>query len=302
MYTLKETWHHNYQQMPTDDWDGKMICIELDAATTFKANETEGHSLHYSFTIATQGWLTFNYNGQEMTLKANDYYIYSPGLPITILSASSDYRAVSILIDEQTALEIPTVRHLVSIAYQPVALLSGPLIPLPPEVADKLVRRIREMIDYFNAPHIYKSQILQQLFSVFMLDTQNLLKLSAHPQAPQRIEELFIALLRLLSEHFIEHHDIAFYADQLHISTSYLSRIVKQLTGRTVVDYINQLLTMEASFLLTTTQLSVSQIADRLHFADIASFSKFFLRMKGLSPKEYRKKLQTKNIQSDQQP
>jgi len=290
MYTLKETWRKNYGQDPVSDWDGNIICIALDSEITFKSNETEGHSLHYSFTIVTQGWITFVYNGQEITLKPDDLYIYSPGLPITILSSSNDYQAISILIDEQTALEIPTVRNLVSVAYQPLALLNSPVVSLPPDAAIKLVARISEMIGYFNSQHIYKSQILQQLFSVFILDVQYIMEIvTNHHQPPQRMEEIFVIFLRLLSEHFIEHHSIAFYADRLNISTSYLSRIVKKLTGRTVGDYINQLLTMEAAFLLTTSSFTVSQIADHLNFADIASFSKFFLRMKGMSPKEYRK-------------
>ena len=76
-------------------------------------------------------------------------------------------------------------------------------------------------------------------------------------------------------------------------------RVVRQVTGRTVVDYINQMLLMEASFLLQTSPLSITQIVDRLHFADTPSFSKFldepsggagyFSRLKGVSPKEYRK-------------
>ncbi len=291
MYTLKETWFQNYGHEPTNDWDGKMLCMALDSEITFKTNKTEGHSLHYSFTIVTHGWLTFIYNEQEITLMANDFYIYSPGMSITILSASSDYQALSIMIDEQTALEIPTVRHLVSIAYKPLALLDGPVMSLPSETASKLINRISEMIDYFHAQHIYKSQVLQQLFSVFILDIHNLLEIeAAHQQPPQRVEELFIVFLQLLPRHFIEHHDIGFYAEHLLVSTSYLSRIVKQLTGRTVGDYINQMLVMEAAFLLTTTSLSISQIADRLHFADTASFSKFFLRMKGVNPKWFRKR------------
>ena len=64
--------------------------------------------------------------------------------------------------------------------------------------------------------------------------------------------------------------------------------MVRQVTGRTVVDYINQMLLMEASFLLQTSQLSIAQIADHLHFADTPSFSKFFLRMKGVNPRQYR--------------
>ena len=63
---------------------------------------------------------------------------------------------------------------------------------------------------------------------------------------------------------------------------------MRQVSSRTVMEYIDQMLLMEASWLLQTTTLSVSQIADRLHFAETASFARFFRRMKGSTPKEYR--------------
>ena len=125
---------------------------------------------------------------------------------------------------------------------------------------------------------------------VFLLVLQNAQQRAiVHRQTPQRVEEIFIGFIRLLPRYFAEHHDIPFYADQLHISPVYLSRVVRQVTGRTVVDYINQMLLMEATFLLQTSQLSITQIADHLHFADTPSFSKFFSRLSGMSPKEYRK-------------
>ena len=128
------------------------------------------------------------------------------------------------------------------------------------------------------------------LYAAFLLDMQNAQQHSiTHGQIPPRVEEIFIGFIRLLPDHFAEHHDIPFYASALHISPVYLSRVVRQVTGRTVIDYINQMLLMEASFLLRTSELSITQIADRLHFADTPSFSKFFSRLNGMSPKEYRK-------------
>ena len=58
--------------------------------------------------------------------------------------------------------------------------------------------------------------------------------------------------------------------------------------GVPLADYINQMLLMEASFLLRTSELSITQIADRLHFAGTPSFSKFFSRLKGQSPRAFR--------------
>lgn len=126
-------------------------------------------------------------------------------------------------------------------------------------------------------------------YSIFLLDLQNAQQRAiVHRQTPQRVEEIFIGFIRLLPDNFIEHHDIPFYASRLCISPVYLSRVVRQVSGRTVIDYINHMLMVEASFLLCTSNLSIAQIGDRLHFADTPSFSKFFSRMKGQSPREYR--------------
>ncbi len=46
---------------------------------------------------------------------------------------------------------------------------------------------------------------------------------------------------------------------------------------------------MEASYLLLQTSLPIGEIAERLHFSETASFTRFFTRMKGTSPREYRK-------------
>lgn len=46
---------------------------------------------------------------------------------------------------------------------------------------------------------------------------------------------------------------------------------------------------MEATYLLRQTSLSITQISDRLHFAEATTFARFFNRMKGMNPKEFRK-------------
>ena len=289
MYSLKEAWIKMHGSMPMEQWDGKIYCNETDAAVTFRANETHGYMAAYTFTLVLEGTLTLVYNGRQLTLHVDDVYMYSPGLPVTIVSASDDYHAICLLADEHVTIESPTVHDLVHIAYAPLVQLHEPKLKLAHDDAMRLGDKMREIRDYLHSDHIYKEKILQMLYAVFLLDLQNAQE-RALPQrsVPPRVEEIFIGFLRLLPLHFAEHHDIAFYAERLNISTVYLSRVVRQVTGRTVIDYINQFLVMEASFLLRTSDLSISQIAGQLHFSDLASFSKFFSRQKGVSPKEYR--------------
>jgi AraC-like DNA-binding protein len=278
-----------FGDMPMSDWDGKMYCTETDAAKTFRTNETQGFLSAYTFTLVTEGWLKFLCNGRMLTLQADDLYFYSPGLSVNVVSASENYHGFCLMADEHTTIEMPIVRDLVNIAYQPIVQLHEPKLALPHATARHLAERMREIIAYLHSDHIYKGEVLRMLYTVFLLDVQNAQQQAiTRRQTPQRVEEIFIGFIRLLPQHFAEHRDIAFYASRLNISSVYLSRVVRQVSGRTVIDYISQMLLMEASFLLRTTSMSITQIADRLHFANQSSFSKFFLRMKGVTPKRFR--------------
>ena len=289
VYTLKEAWVRMNGSLPYEGWDGRLHCGVTDAALTYRANKTQGFMAAYTFTLVTQGWLKFVYNGRELTLQANDLYIYSPGLPVTILAASEDYRGICLLADENTTLETPAFQSLAQIAYHPVVQLDEPKLTLPDGTARRIRKRMEEIKDYLPSDSAGKSEILKHLYAIFLLELQDAQERSIlTTTVSKRVEELFIRFVRLLPPNCPEHHEIAFYASELHITTTYLSRIVRRVSGRTAVDYINQFLALEATFLLKTTSLSISQIADRLHFYDIASFSKFFSRMTGVSPRKYR--------------
>ncbi len=290
MYSLREAWIKMVGGEPVPNWDGKLYCNETDKAITLRANETHGFMAAYTFTLVTEGWINIVYNNQTLTLHPDDLYIYSPGMHVTIVDASDDYHGICLLADENISIELPLVRDLVRLAFQPIIRLHECKLTLVHDDALMLAEKMREIIVYLHSSHIYKAEVLRMLYTIFLLDMQNAQeKAIAHLSVSRRTEEIFYAFMHLLPQHFACHHDISFYATQLSITPTYLSRIVRQLTGRTVIDYINQMLLMEASFLLRTTSLSVAQVADRLSFADTASFSKFFMRMKGLSPGRYRK-------------
>jgi len=276
--------------LPEKGWEEGMYCFETNAAKILRTNLLHGFVACFAFMVVDRGWMTIHYNGRELTLHPNDLYIYSPCLPITVIAASDDFLGYCLMADEHITIEAPSVRDLVHLAYLPIVQLHEPKQTLTSEAAKHLIMKLREIIGYLHSDHIYKGEVLRMLYSIFLLDLQNAQNSAIrHSQTPQRVEEIFIGFIRLLPHYFAEHHDIPFYASKLNITPVYLSRVVRQVTGRTVVDYINQMLMIEASFLLKTSKLSINQIADRLHFADSPSFSKFFSRIKGISPKEYRK-------------
>ena len=276
--------------LPHRGWKGNMYCMDLDAATADRINETQGFITCFAFTLVDKGWMTILYNGRELTLNANDLYSYSPGLPVTVIAASDDFHALCLMAAAHAVIEVPVIHDLVHIATFPVVQLREPKQTLPDDAARHLAEKMCEITHYQHSDHIYKDEVLRLLYAVFLLDLQNVQdRTIVHREIPQRVEDIFIGFIRLLPDNFIEHHNIPFYASRLCISPVYLSRVVRRISGRTVMDYINHMLLMEASFLLRTSKLSIAQISDCLHFADTPSFSKFFSRMAGVGPREYRR-------------
>lgn len=292
MYTLNEYLPIFVgEDLPEKGWDYGMYCLETNASKILRANLTQGFVSCFAFMLVDKGWMTIHYNGCELTLHPRDIYTYSPCLPVSVTATSDDFHGYCLMADEHAAIDAPVLHDLVHIATLPVVQLREPKQTLPADAARNLAEKMCEIIHYQNSNHIYKGEVLRMLYAIFMLDLQNVQdRTIVHRQLSQRVEDIFIGFICLLPNHFIEHHDIPFYASNLCVSPVYLSRIVRRVSGRTVMDYINYMLLMESSFLLRTSKLSIAQISDRLHFADTPSFSKFFSRMKGMSPREYRER------------
>jgi AraC-like DNA-binding protein len=81
---------------------------------------------------------------------------------------------------------------------------------------------------------------------------------------------------------------VQYIAGKLNISPNYLSELLKVQTGRSTRDHIHGKLMEKAKEKLSTTDLSVSEIAYELGFGHPQSFSKLFKTKTSLSPLEFR--------------
>ena len=292
MFRLETTWMWQYGHDTIPDWDGKLLIVDTDAHNSLvETNALPGTVAAYGYTIVLQGWITMLYNGHEVYYTKDDLIIYTPGMVVSVIAISNDYRGICLVTDKDFAFESPTIRDAIRAAYLPVVELSEPRLTLAEEDNHHLMELMGIIRRYLLSPdHPFRSECLRTTYGLFLLELNAIQERTIRDRRfPKRIEELFFDFLRLVPVHFSEHHDVAFYASQLCITPRYLSQIVREVSGRTVVDYINQMLLMEASYLLQQTSLTIVQIADRLHFSEAASFTRFFTRMKGMTPREFRR-------------
>jgi len=104
----------------------------------------------------------------------------------------------------------------------------------------------------------------------------------------QKMEEI-------LTDHYYNENSLMegiptvhFLAERLNLSPSYLSDMLRSLTGQNAQQHIHEKLIEKAKELLSTTGLSISEIAYQLGFEHSQSFSKLFKTKTNLSPLEFR--------------
>jgi AraC-like DNA-binding protein len=104
-------------------------------------------------------------------------------------------------------------------------------------------------------------------------------------------QTLFVnKFLELVRENFKQERQIAFYAQKLCLTSKYLSLKIRDLTGKSANDWIDDYVMLEAKALLKSTNMTIQQIGDELNFSSQSFFGKYFKRCEGVSPKEYREK------------
>ena len=152
-------------------------------------------------------------------------------------------------------------------------------------------------LDYIRArmrqqTHVFYQETVKLALLMFFTDLGNLYfsKKKYHLTAAlSRKEELFAVFQTLLREHCKKQHDVKFYAGKLCITTQYLSSILKEQSGRSASQWIQEALIIEAKGLLKTPRVNVQQVADKLFFPDQSTFGKFFKKHTGISPMTFRK-------------
>ena len=99
---------------------------------------------------------------------------------------------------------------------------------------------------------------------------------------------LFRKFIRLVSRHFLTHRKVADYAALLNVSADHLGRTIKSCSDKTAHEMIDDMLLTEAKAYLRHSGLSVSEISYKLEFSDPSYFNKFFKKLTGQTPQQYR--------------
>jgi AraC-like DNA-binding protein len=114
-----------------------------------------------------------------------------------------------------------------------------------------------------------------------------------NPKTNSRNDELTTTFIKLVEMNYTEHRELDFYAEQLNITNKHLSRVVKQTSGKSAMEWIEKHVILDAVSQLLSSNVSVKEIAYRLNFPSQYCFGKYFYRVVGVSPSAYREQHRT---------
>lgn len=104
-----------------------------------------------------------------------------------------------------------------------------------------------------------------------------------------RNQQLFDKFMTILTLHHTCERSVIFYADRMCLTSNYLSGAIKEYSGKSALEWINEYVITEAKMMLRSSGLSIQEIAYRLNFTSQSAFGKYFKQQTGISPKAYRK-------------
>lgn len=209
---------------------------------------------------------------ERKTLNADSLLVMTSRHVINEIELTPDFEAECVLVDTDMVNE-DTIYHLTEEKHKSVSDVFN--------IIHNIVRH----------QHINKVEMIQSMFNVLRLILEELpyeeRSISHDFKHKKEVYEIF---LHHLYRHFRKERQIRFYASKMNVSTAYLSRLVKEISGSTINEHVTSLIYKEACNLLSHSDMSIGEIADALSFSDQSALTNFFKMRAGMTPLAYRNK------------
>lgn len=136
----------------------------------------------------------------------------------------------------------------------------------------------------------YKQEAAKHLTLAMFYGYSHIKHSQTASESPKGKKLIYGRFLDILTKYHKQERNINFYAEKLCISTQYLSECIKKQSGKTAQEVIEEYVITQAKSMLLSSEMSIQQISDELHFPTQSAFGKYFKRVTGLSPKAYKQK------------
>ena len=269
----------------------------------FLDNLTEGNSItiprNMSFPVKSEsmvmlslvkGSIRLKVNLQDVEVHKEEVLVLTPGCIFQLMEYSEDFQYFCMMISTEVidSIQKSFGIHL-DLSHRYYNFMVHQATSSSMELGLTMYHLIKEEI---NQPdYETKKEVILRYCEIWILKNASY----ANPEDKQqeirkpvgRKEQIFRDFLTLLEKYYTQERSISFYADRMCLTPKYLSTIVKEVSGKHGMQWIDEYVALEAKALLREGSLSVKMVSDKLNFPSQSMFGRFFKKMTGYSPKQY---------------
>jgi len=244
----------------------------------------------YIIGICTRGTAKVEVNLQIYDARPDAMLLATPFHVLRIYDASPDFLCRFLVFSKAFLSETSVNSHFL----ETFAYFKNTSIPvIYPANADAhtildIYLLMKQKID--RQEHPYRMEISRSILTSLLYEVQAVYE-KQHviiKSKQTRKQELNVLFQDLVFQHYKAHRNVQYYADALFVSPKHLTETIKDVTGRTAGEWIDDAVILEAKVLLRNNDISIANVADAIHFPDQSTFGKYFKKHAGMSPSDYR--------------
>jgi AraC-like DNA-binding protein len=239
--------------------------------------------------LCSRGTIKVSVNLKDYTIEAPAIFIVVSGKIVQYKSVSDDFSGFFMLMSKKFLTDLlsgPRERLPIFLS-----VLDSPLVQLTNEdlasVNDFYLMLQKEIRQTMNP---YRLETVRHLVQAMFYSTGYKFHKTGESSNKTKHEILMEEFINLVKAHYRKEREVGFYAMKLKLTPKYLSKLIRDNSDKSVNEWINDYVLLEAKALLKSTNMTIQQISDELNFPSQSFFGKYFKRLVGASPKEYRKK------------
>ena len=269
--------------------------IEKNGYCVFDLNkENDGDAMtptstnYQAIVLCEEGEVTVEANMKHLTIEKDDCLCMNNILYKKTVHMSDDFSGKVLVCDRSFAFRV-----IVGVPTEYIELMYiNPTVKIKDEVHKRLILNFFDTLDQLQN-HQLELRHKEVVNSTF----RSLILLMAVIRGGHDDQNLTFTQSDLYFRQFVEHiethvkreHEVAFYAGKLSITSKYLNEVCKNKGGYKAKEMISLFLISKIKQEILMSGKSIKNIAYEYGFADQSSMGKFFTKMAGISPSEFKR-------------
>lgn len=250
----------------------------------------------YMFIYCIKGSVKLNVNLSEYVLNENMLFLNLPGNILQVNEImdvpQNELRYICMAMSESFVKELRI--DVSKIFNDGMMLLENPSVTLRSQDKEILFNYFSLITSVVKSNLQYRNDVIHSILSSMFYLFSGIWSYNREeqdndiPKATSRGRMVFEKFIKLVKENHVQYRNVSFYADKLCLTPKYLSKLIKDVSGRSAPEWIDSYVVLEAKNMLKYTNVPIKEIVYRLNFPNQSVFYKFFKSHTGTTPSKYR--------------